>query len=84
MFVRRMFAVVAVVSVLVALALAAARPSSGGADERRYVVRPGDTLWAIAASRYSGDPRRAVWRIEQRNGLSTPLLVPGEILILPP
>ena len=84
MFVQRSWVVAAALAVLTLLALGAARPSSGGGAERRYVVRPGDTLWAIAVSRYSGDPRSAVWRIEHRNGLSTALLVPGEILILPP
>jgi nucleoid-associated protein YgaU len=84
MFAKRIFGLAVALAVLAVLALGAARPSSGGGAERRYVVRPGDTLWAIAANRYSGDPRRAVWRIEQRNRLSTPLLVPGEILILPP
>ena len=79
-----MIALVIALGLLVALALGAARSSSGSGAERRYVVRPGDTLWAIAAGRYSGDPRRAIWEIEQRNRLSTAALVPGETLILPP
>jgi nucleoid-associated protein YgaU len=48
-------------------------------------VRPGDTLWAIAAERYGGDLRRAVWRIEERNGLAGGVgLQPGMVLVLPP
>jgi nucleoid-associated protein YgaU len=68
--------------ILVAAALTA-RPSSGAGGESRYVVRPGDTLWAIAAHRYAGDPRKAVWRISERNGLGGEGLQPGTVLYLP-
>jgi hypothetical protein len=68
---------------LVALALSTARPSRGASPEVRHVVRPGETLWGIAAERYAGDPRTAVWRIEQRNGLAHGPLEPGTILYLP-
>jgi nucleoid-associated protein YgaU len=70
-------------ALLLALALSLARPSQGAGAETRYVVRAGDTLWSIAAKRYSGDPRRAVWRIEQRNGLSGEVIQPGTVLYLP-
>jgi hypothetical protein len=69
--------------VVLALALALARPSRGAGAEKRYVVRVGDTLWTIAADRYAGDPRKGVWRIEQRNGLTGIPLQPGTILFLP-
>jgi LysM repeat protein len=59
------------------------RPSEGAGQERSYVVRPGDTLWTIAASRYAGDPRAGVWKIRTRNGLSGSVIVPGEKLVLP-
>ena len=74
---------------LLALAIAAvvvavvARTSSGHSAEQVYRVRPGDTLWAIAASRYGGDPREGIWRIQQRNRLNSALLRPGERLVLP-
>jgi nucleoid-associated protein YgaU len=68
--------------ILVAAALTA-HPSSGAGAESRYVVRPGDTLWAIAADRYAGDPRKAVWRISERNGLADGALQPGTVLYLP-
>jgi nucleoid-associated protein YgaU len=68
--------------ILVAAALTA-RPSSGAGGESRYVVRPGDTLWAIAADRYAGDPREAVWRISERNGLVDGAIQPGTVLYLP-
>lgn len=61
-----------------------ARPSEGAGHERVYVVRPADTLWSIASANYAGDPREAVWRLRQRNGLRDVLLRPGERLILPP
>jgi len=60
-----------------------ARPSGGAGRETRYVVRPADTLWSIAASHYAGDPRAGVWKLERRNRLSGPTLVPGQTLVLP-
>jgi nucleoid-associated protein YgaU len=69
---------------LIAFALSTARPSRGASGEVRHVVRAGETLWGIAAERYGGDPRAAVWRIEQRNGLSGRALQPGTVLYLPP
>jgi nucleoid-associated protein YgaU len=51
--------------------------------ETSYRVEPGDTLWAIAAERYAGDPREAVWKIKNRNGLATSALTPGTVLVLP-
>ena len=68
--------------IVVAVALSA-HPSFGAGSESRYVVRPGDTLWAIAADRYGGDPRKAVWRITERNGLGGGPLQPGTVLYLP-
>ena len=60
-----------------------ARPSGGAGGESRYVVRPSDTLWSIAASHYAGDPRAAVWKLQQRNHLASTMLVPGQRLVLP-
>lgn len=55
-----------------------ARPS------RTYVVRPGDTLWSIAA-RFapSTDPRIVVDAITSANGLDPAVLVPGHELSIP-
>ena len=82
-----MFAQLSKTALLLALILVVAaltaRPSSGAREEARYVVRPGDTLWAIAADRYAGDPRKAVWRISERNGLANGALQPGTVLYLP-
>jgi LysM repeat protein len=61
----------------------AARGSSGAGPRQIYVVRAGDTLWTIATHAYAGDPREGVWRLQQRNHLSTPTITPGEKLVLP-
>lgn len=80
MFVRLLLALLLV---LIAWAVFA-RASSGSSPERSYVVRPHDTLWAIAERHYEGDPREAVWRIRERNALSTKeVLLPGQRLRLP-
>ncbi len=61
----------------------AAHGSSGAGPKRTYVVRPGDTLWSIAARTYAGDPRDGVWRLQQRNHLATATISPGEKLVVP-
>jgi LysM repeat protein len=60
-----------------------ARDTGASGVATRYRVRPGDSLWSIAASRYSGDTRKGVWRIEQANGLADSVIVPGQVLLLP-
>ena len=79
-----MFARIVVIIALLALAVAwGARRSDGAGRERLYLVRSGDTLWSIAATHYGGDPREAVWRLEDRNHLGGSLVRPGQHLFLP-
>jgi len=67
-----------------ALMLSFASPSTGAQPPRHYTVRPGDTLWVIAARRYPTlDPREAVFRIEQANDLNGHPLAVGRELALP-
>lgn len=48
------------------------------------VVRPGDTLWSIAAREMPGrDPREAVVAIRQANGIASGEIAPGQRLHLP-
>jgi nucleoid-associated protein YgaU len=83
MFGRRLIPLGAALLALLLVPLGVARPPGGAAPEASYIVRPGDTLWEIAAERYGGDPREGVWRIRDRNGLDAGALVPGQVLALP-
>jgi nucleoid-associated protein YgaU len=83
MFVRKSQTVLIVLIALVALALFAARPTQGAGQEERYVVQPGDTLWALAVERSGGDPRETIWRIKERNGLERSTVQPGQVLYIP-
>ncbi len=59
-----------------------ARSSDASGPEQSYVVQPADTLWSIAATRYS-DPREGVWELRERNDLDGTTIVPGQVLVLP-
>ena len=79
-----MFARLLLIALVVAVAWAVvARASTAAGPERSYVVQPGDTLWAIAAHAYGGDPRGGVWKLERRNGLDGEAIHPGQRLVLP-
>jgi nucleoid-associated protein YgaU len=83
MFGTRTLIVVGILLALLVAALSNARESEGAGHETRYRVRAGETLWAIAESHYGGDPRRAIWRIEERNGLTGAWIRAGTVLYLP-
>jgi LysM repeat protein len=59
------------------------RGSEGAGAGEPYRVRPGDTLWSIAAKHYSGDPRQGVWRLRRENGLAGAALAPGQVIVIP-
>jgi len=61
----------------------AAHSSNGAGRPQVYTVKPYDTLWSIATSHYGGDPRGAIYRLEERNGLVDAVVRPGEKLVLP-
>jgi nucleoid-associated protein YgaU len=71
---------------VVAATLGLALVAHGGTSttESTVVVRPGDTLWSIAAAHYPGDDVRVrVEDIERANGLDGPTIQVGEELRLP-
>jgi LysM repeat protein len=76
----RLLIVLAVAGLAVGLV---ARSSHGARPEQAYVVKPSDTLWSIAARSYGGDVREGVWKLQQRNHLSSATIRPGERLVLP-
>ena len=78
-----MFVKVAALLLAVAFVGVLAHPSGGAGRPVRYVVRPTDTLWSIAARHYAGDPREGVWKLQRRNHLTSTTLVPGQHLVLP-
>ena len=59
------------------------RTVDGAGPAHAYVVKPGDTLWSIAAAHYAGDTREGVWQLQQRNHLAGTTLTPGQRLLLP-
>ena len=73
--------VVALVAVLVWAVLA--RDTGAGPTPHVHRVKPGETLWSIAAARYGGDPRAGVWKLQRANGLSGATIVPGQRLRVP-
>jgi LysM repeat protein len=78
------FARLAVIALIALVAWASlARPSEGAGSEKVYVVQAHDTLWSIAASHYAGDPRAAVWKLQERNRLDGATIRPGQRLVLP-
>jgi Tfp pilus assembly protein FimV len=55
------------------------------AAARTYVVRPGDTLWRIAAGLVGArqDPRPMITRLVRLNHVEDGVIVPGQRLRLP-
>jgi hypothetical protein len=82
--IRPVLTLLTVAGLFAAFLLGHAPPSSGASHPRHHRVRAHETLWAIAEAGYpSDDPRAAVYRIEQANGLSGATIAPGQVLVLP-
>ena len=82
-FARRRLSLVGVLLVALAAGLQLAGPSAGAQAPTPYVVRPGDTVWSIAASQTAGDPRGRVAAILRQNHLEGQPLRVGQTLLLP-
>ena len=79
-----MFVKLIIVCLLAAAGVGAvAHPSESAGPARHYTVQPGDTLWSIAVKNGEGDPREAVWKLQQRNDVDAGSLQPGDVLLLP-
>jgi len=71
-------------ALLIVFGLSKTVSGAGPVGFTSYQVQPGDTLWSIAAERYTGaDVREKVGEIERANGLASPVIVPGEVLKVP-
>jgi len=79
MFVR----ILILVGIAILVWSAVARSSNAHGPRTVVTVRPHDTLWSIAARSYAGDPRDAIWRIEQANHLAGSSVRAGQQLVLP-
>jgi LysM repeat protein len=78
-----MFGKLLMIVLVAVVAFSVVRTSHGAGPEQRYVVKPTDTLWSIAATRYAGDPREGVWKLQHRNHLARTNLRVGQTLVLP-
>lgn len=80
----RQLAMGAAVFVFLAIAFAQAVHGSSPGGYVTVTVRPGDSLWSIAAGRYPGsDAREKVGEIMAANGLRDPSIRAGQELRVP-
>ena|SRR5437588_11924186 len=71
-------------TVLLAFGLATAAHGSTPAGYETVTLGVGDTVWGLAVQRYPGDDTRArVDEIMRANGLTSPVVYPGEELRVP-
>ena len=81
---RRRFLLLAGVVGAAATSLLLVTHGGASTGSAHITIHRGDTLWAIAASRYSGDDiQTRVQQIEAANHLAGGRLSPGQILTLP-
>ncbi|WP_462202777.1 LysM peptidoglycan-binding domain-containing protein [Frankia sp. CcWB3] len=76
-------AIVVAVAIMIMPGVSIAGPDAAEAP-RRHLVVPGETLWAVAvALDESADTRVVVDRLMRLNHLRSPLITPGQSLLLP-
>ncbi|MFO7612317.1 MAG: LysM peptidoglycan-binding domain-containing protein [Clostridia bacterium] len=84
---RFMITMAVAVSILGSVLLASATRPQGYSQMRfdEIVVRSGDTLWDIAADAYgsNSDIRRMVALVQKTNGLDSPEIYAGQVLLIP-
>lgn len=81
---RRLLAIIILAAALVLPRVVATWASGPEAPGVAHVVAPGETLWDIADQYTEGrDLRKVVATIQQRNGLKTAVIQPGQVLEIP-
>lgn len=81
---RKLVVLVFVVVLLGGVGAAGAVFDTGEDEHVIVIVQEGDTLWEIARKHNPGmDIRKYIYLIEKRNNLSSPLIHPGQQLVLP-
>ena len=81
----RLAVLVVAISTVFLLVGGAADAEGPPAPTVEYVVKPGDTLWAIAAkvAAPEEDLRRVVREIQRASGLDSATIFPGQVLEVP-
>jgi LysM repeat protein len=84
----RALRLLALLLVLIGLVAAPSVVYMTGRDEAvptvTHTVAEGDTLWEIASHYRSGeDVRKVVYEIQQANHLSSAIIRPGQVLVIP-
>ena len=86
---RRVVAILALIPIAITFLLigmrgAQASDASVAAMTSTIVVKPGQSLWDVAASiNPAKDPRETIWVIQQLNGMTTSEVLAGQELIVP-
>ena len=77
-------ALVAVVMVIGAASVSAVTSAPAAPATATVVVQPGQTLWGLAEQvAPNEDPREVIKRISDLNALTSPIVAPGQSLVVP-
>lgn len=74
---------VAVFVIFLFLALVGLGNDETPVESEPYTVQKGDTLWQLSQERWEGDVREGVWWIRNENDLESPIIHPGQTIIIP-